>query len=159
MKVRIALFWALILFAPFLAGAALELPLPRFVSLKSSEANIRKGPGLNYGVKWVLVKKNLPVEVIAEFEQWRKIRDMDGDEGWVHRAMLDGKRTVTILDYTHTMYKSPGDESYPVALIEAGVNAELLECEDRWCRVEVDNYSGWIDRESLWGLYPDEKIN
>lgn len=141
------------------AWATLDLPLPRFVSLKSEEANIRKGPGLNYGIKYVYVKKNIPLEVIAEFEQWRKVRDIDGDEGWVHRAMLNGKRSITVTNYTHTMYKSPSKDSYPMALVEAGVSAELLECEDTWCKIGVEEQKGWIEREALWGVYPDEKVN
>ena len=140
-------------------AVAQELPLPRFVSLKSAEANVRKGPGLNYPIKWVLVRKNMPVEVIAEFEQWRRIRDIDGEEGWVHRAMLNGSRSVTIQGNAHTLYKNPGEDSQPIALIESGVSAELIECEEEWCRVEINGYRGWVSRKSLWGIYPDEIIN
>jgi SH3-like domain-containing protein len=147
------------LLIPQIVSAKLELPLPRYVSVKSGEANVRKGPGLNYKIKWVLVRKGLPVEIIAEFEQWRKIRDIDGDEGWIHRAMINGKRMVTILDYTRTMYKESNPDSYPVALIEAGANAELLECEEKWCRIESEGQRGWVERDGLWGIYPDEQIN
>lgn len=159
MKKTIFIFLSLIILAPQYASAKLDLPLPRYVSLKSTEANVRKGPGLNYSIKWVLVRKNMPLEVIAEFEQWRKVRDISGDEGWVHRAMLNGKRTATVLDYTHTMYKSDSTDSYPVALVEAGANVDLIECEEEWCKVEAEDYRGWVERESLWGIYPDEEID
>lgn len=146
----------------FSSGAAAEtpdLPLPRFVSIKSSKANLRSGPGLNYPIKWIVVKSGIPVEVIAEFEQWRKVRDMQGDEGWIHRSMLSGKRMLTIMDYTHTMYRDPALDSYPVALVDAGVQAEIEECEQNWCSIKAGGYSGWVERDAVWGLYPEEIID
>ncbi len=97
------------------AHAKTELKLPRFVSLKTNEANVRNGPGLQYQIKWVLKRKFIPLEVIAEFEQWRKIRDVDGDQGWVHRAMLSSKRTTLILGETQTIREYPTFSSLPIA--------------------------------------------
>lgn len=148
----------LILFsAAFQARAASELPLPRFVSVRSSEANVRNGPGLRYPIQWVLVRKSMPVEIIAEFENWRKIRDIEGGEGWVHRSMLSGERTAIILEKTRTLYQEADSTSPVMAYAEAGVVAKLLECNSEWCRVEAGHRRGWVLRSSIWGIYGDEK--
>lgn len=156
---RFSLFFcALILLAlPAMhVSAKADLPLPRFVSLKSSEANVRTGPGLRYQIKWVVVRKDLPVEVIAESENWRKIKDIDGDEGWVHRSMLSNQRKVTVLHTTQTLYEEENRSSRPVAFLEAGVHADLLECDDSWCELRAKGMRGYMPRQNLWGLYADE---
>ena len=148
-------FILLILFAVALPSyAATSLPLPRFVSVKSTEANVRNGPGLHYPIKWVIQRQGLPVEVVAEFEQWRKVRDVQNDEGWVHRSQLSGKRTVLITGKTQTVREDNDPSSPPVARMEAGVVADLLDCSDTACEVEADKQKGWIDRAYLWGIYP-----
>ncbi len=117
---------------------------------------MRTGPGLRYQIKWVLVREGLPVEVIAEFENWRKIRDIEGDEGWVHRSMLSNDRTVVVVHGRHTLHKSPYADAEPVAFLEQGVNGRLQGCDGAWCKVKVARYKGWLPREVLWGVYEEE---
>ena len=140
------------------AEAQSELKLPRFVSIKSSEVNVRTGPGLRYQIKWVIKRDELPVEVIAEFEQWRKIRDIDGDEGWTHSAMLSGKRTVLIKGGEQILREKPEANAFPVAKLEKGALAEVLECNATYCKVKANEYRGWLERAQLWGIYPGEEI-
>ena len=134
------------------------LPVPRFASLRSDEVNVRSGPGTRYPVEWVFQKKNMPVEVIAEFDTWRKIRDWQGTVGWVHQSMLVGKRSVVIAAKQASLLRTPESDSAPVARVEASVQGELLSCKGNWCRVRIDDYKGWLARKDLWGAYADEKI-
>ncbi len=142
------------------ALAKTEMQTPRFVSLKSSEVNVRTGPGLRYRIKWIIVKKNLPVEVVAEFEQWRKIRDIEGDEGWVHKSMLSGKRSAIIIgNETKLLYKLPDTTSRAVVFIEPSVVTELMSCKMEWCRIKSEGKKGWVMRKYLWGVYPEEEFD
>lgn len=145
----------------FLASAAqakTNLPLPRYVTVKSNEANVRNGPGLQYKIKWVMVRKNMPIEVIAEYDQWRKVRDIQGDEGWMHRSQLTNRRTAIITGDTQMMHERADSSSDPVARIELGASAELLECTTTMCRLKADGNKGWVPRNTLWGVYPDETV-
>ena len=147
--------------APVLAqsvGSETSLPIPRFVSLRSNEVNLRTGPGTNYPVDWVFVRRGLPVEVIAEFDVWRKIRDWQGTVGWVHQSMLDGRRTALISGEERTLRRSPQDDAAAVARLAPGVIAEIANCDAGWCRIDVDGYDGWLKRDEFWGVYPEEKI-
>lgn len=136
-----------------------NLPIPRFVTIKAKEANVRTGPSVRYPVVWVYHRRWLPVEITAEFEQWRKIRDKDGGEGWIHESLLSGRRYVYITGKEpRILYRLPDTAAYPLLKVEAGVMAELLECRGNWCKVDVEEASGWVERSSLWGVYPDEKI-
>lgn len=148
------LFVVLQLFFPPCLQAA-EPTLPRFVSIKSDDANIRTGPGKRYPVKWQITRKNVPVEVITEFEQWRKIRDVSGDEGWVHQGMLSSNRYV-IFESQQVVRRSDSQSSRPVAKLESGVIARLKTCTEEWCQVEVNDISGWAPRKDIWGVYPHE---
>jgi SH3-like domain-containing protein len=134
------------------------LPVPRFASLRSDDVNVRSGPGTRYPVEWVFQRKNMPVEVIAEFDTWRKIRDWQGTTGWVHQSMLVGKRTVVIAGRQVTLLRTPENDSPAVARVEASVQGELLSCKAGWCRVRINDYKGWIARSDIWGVYPNEKI-
>lgn len=134
------------------------LPIPRFVSLRADEVNLRTGPGVRYPVDWVMQRRSLPVEVVAEFEAWRKIRDKEGAEGWVNKAMLSGRRTVLIIGEIRTIRRSRSADAPAVARAEPGVVARLVKCDDGWCKVEVDGHEGWLQRDEVWGLYPDEKV-
>ncbi len=134
------------------------LPIPRFVSLRADEVNLRTGPGVRYPVDWVVQRRGLPVEVVAEFEAWRKIRDQEGVEGWVNKAMLSGRRTILVTGDIRTIRRSRSADAPAVARVEPGVVARLVKCDDSWCKVEVDSYEGWLPRSELWGLYPNEKV-
>ncbi|WP_342640729.1 SH3 domain-containing protein [Rhodoligotrophos ferricapiens] len=137
-------------------------PLPRFVSLKSDKVNVRRGPSSDHQVAWVYSRRNLPVEIIAEFENWRRIRDSDGEEGWVYHSLLSSRRTVLVSPWktgqTVMMVQQASDGSRPVAKVESGVLGVIEQCTGQWCRVEAGGYSGWLPQNMLWGVYPGEKI-
>ena len=130
----------------------------RFVSLRSDEVNVRVGPGVRYPIKWKFRKKLIPVEVIQEFDTWRKIRDWEGAEGWVHRAMLSNKRSIIITGRSVTLRRRSSDESPAVARLARGIVAELDKCTQTWCRVEVEGYEGWLRRDGLWGIRKQEVL-
>ena len=144
-------------FAGVAGAGAQDLPLPRFASLKADEVNMRAGPGQSYPVEWVFTRKGLPVEIIAEYDQWRKIQDVEGTVGWVHRVMLSGQRTVMIdgVDLA-TAREDPDESAIPVFRAEPGVQGTLLSCENDWCRVDVMGAKGWLPMASLWGVYPSD---
>lgn len=136
-----------------------DLPLPRFVSIKPEEANIRTGPGKRYQIKYVITKKNMPVEIVREFEQWRKIRDLMGDEGWVHMSMLSGTRYVLVQPSQQVVRKANSASGRPLAKLESGVIAKLKTCDAEWCEIAVnDDLEGWILRSGVWGVYPQESF-
>lgn len=142
------------------ALAATGLPLPRYVSLRASEVNVRTGPGVRYPVDWVFHRHGLPVEIVAEFDTWRKIRDAEGTEGWVHQSLLSGKRTILVTGETRTLYRKPSTTAKAVAKTEANVVGKLLDCpeESEWCHVDVGAYEGWLKRSNFWGVYPNEIV-
>lgn len=140
------------------------LPVPRFVTLRPDKVYARTGPALHYPVRWVFQKPGLPVEVIQEFDNWRKIRDRDGAEGWVHQSLLSGARGVVVkgaeggepLPLRH----DPEENTPLVARIEPGTVARLEVCNDGgWCEIKVQGFDGWIEKPLLWGIYPDEKFD
>jgi SH3-like domain-containing protein len=134
------------------------LPVPRFVSLRADEVNLRTGPGERYPIDWVLTRKGLPVEIVEEFEAWRKIRDAQGTEGWVHQRMVTGTRNVIVTGELRTL-RADADAAAPaVARAEPGVIAHLLDCRDAWCRVELQGVKGWLKRSEVWGVYPTEAV-
>lgn len=132
------------------------LPLPRFVSLRSGEVNLRTGPGVRYPIDWVYKRRNLPVEIIDEFDTWRRIRDWQGTVGWVHQSMLQGRRSVLVTGRTRLLRRDPGDESPGLAHAEAGVIGDLKRCRSDWCEVELEGYSGWLRTDEFYGIYPQE---
>lgn len=137
-------------------NAGPQLPVPRFVTLATDEVNVRVGPGTNYPIKFIIRRGGLPVEVTKEHEIWRKIKDAEGDEGWVHKAMLSGRRAVIIQGQVQPLLKKPVETASPVAKLEPGVIAELEACKPDWCSLKVATYDGWIKRAAVWGVYPDE---
>jgi SH3-like domain-containing protein len=135
------------------------LKVPRFVSLHSDKVNLRTGPGRQYPIEWVLTKKDMPVEIIAQFEHWRRIRDWEGTGGWVQEHMVTGKRTVVVhKGGVRPLHQQPDPGSAVVARAAPGVVARLLECRGPWCRVETDEFSGWMRRSDIWGVFPDERV-
>jgi SH3-like domain-containing protein len=141
------------------------LPLPRFVSLKANDVNVRRGPGQDYDVAFTFVKAGLPVEITQEFDTWRKIRDSEGEEGWVYHSLLSGKRTALVAPW-----ETKGDSGpYPaharadrasavVAYLTPRVITEVETCDGGWCLVSGKGYKGWIEQTLLWGVYPNEKF-
>ena len=138
---------------------AAGLKVPRFVSLDSDKVNLRTGPGRRYPIEWVLVRKHMPVEVIAQFEYWRRIREWDGTTGWVQQQLVTGKRHVIVeKGGNRPVHDRPDAASRLVARAEPGVVARLGECQGAWCRIETDSVSGWMRRAELWGVYPDDEV-
>lgn len=154
-------YWLLILLllAGPVAAQEAKLRLPRFVSLNANEINVRTGPGVRYPIEWVFTRRSLPVEIIAEFDTWRKIRDWQGAEGWVHQSVLSGRRTVLVQGKKNRPLRRIADEqAMVVAEVQPAVVASLLGCDGRWCRVDADGHRGWLLRSEVWGVYPNEDV-
>jgi SH3-like domain-containing protein len=157
-------------------GEGSGLPLPRFASLKSDHVNVRGGPNRDNDVAWVFTRSALPVEITEEFENWRRIRDRDGSEGWVYHTLLSGKRTAYV---ARSRIPAPApsksqqaaippdlvplhafaDSASAVrAMLEPGVLGTVKRCNGQWCRLVGAGFDGWIEQGRLWGVYPNEKI-
>ena len=134
------------------------LPLPRFVSIKSDAANVRRGPGPDFPLLWQYQRRNLPLEIIGEYDGWRQIRDHQGAEGWMKAPLLSGTRSVIVSRSAHavTLRAVPDATGVVIALVQPGVIGTLDDCKRGWCEVEVDNYNGWLVRDQIWGVYPFE---
>ena len=141
---------------------ATGLPLPRFVSLKTGKVNVRRGPSSEHPVAWVFNRKGMPVEIIAEFEHWRRVRDSEGEEGWIYQSLLSGHRTAIIAPWRSTravaLRQEPAVASGLVANIGSGVVGRITRCDGNWCKVNLGGYKGWVAQNMLWGVYPGEKI-
>jgi SH3-like domain-containing protein len=136
--------------------------IPRFASLRADVVNLRIGPGDRYPVEWVYHRKGLPVEIIAQLDQWRRVRDSQGTEGWVHQRLVAPIRNVIVQGAQRVIYTEADPKSPPVAKLDAGVIAHLLECRKEWCRIEAQSVDqpmrGWLVRDQIWGVYPDEVV-
>jgi SH3-like domain-containing protein len=149
-----------LLAAAFPVAAAEEgaAKLPRFASLRSDDVNLRVGPGENYPIEWVYKRKDLPVEILRQFQNWRQVRDWQGTEGWVYERMLGSRRAVIVTGATRALHEAPAANSAVVARAEPGVVARLLQCRGAWCRIAADGHSGWVARGQIWGVFPDETV-
>jgi SH3-like domain-containing protein len=141
-------------------GSVTGRPLPRFASLRSSEINLRAGPGTRFPVEWTYTRAGLPVEIVREFDTWRRIRDMDGVEGWVHQSRLAPRRTFLVLGGAQTLRRAPDDQAAAVAQLAPGVIGTIRRCEaaSAWCEVAVPGARGFLKREAMWGVYPGEEV-
>jgi len=141
-------------------SGASGLSVPRFVSLRADDVNMRAGPGVQYPVEWVYKRQGLPMEIIAEFETWRKLRDWQGTQGWVHQSMLSGERTFVVTGDMRTVRDKPSATSRAIAMAEQGVVGAFKSCEatDDWCKVEIGAFSGWLRRVDVWGVYRGEPV-
>jgi SH3-like domain-containing protein len=140
-------------------GPVTNLPMPRFVSLKAVEGNVRRGPSLSHRIDWVFKHRNMPLQVIAEHGHWRRVVDRDGAGGWVHYTLLSGARTVLIEEDMAAVHRMADPASDVAAFLEVGVIARLGKCKDGWCRVTADGNKGWMRKEQFWGLMPGEARN
>jgi SH3-like domain-containing protein len=140
------------------------LPLPRFVSLKSGRVNSRIGPGVNYAVDWMYLKPGLPMEIIQEYDNWRRVRDPDGAEGWVNQSLLSGRRTAIAApwqkgkDAKINLLSDPDANSRTLAIVEPGVIGTIRSCNGEWCEMTFGSYTGWISQSMVWGAYPGELV-
>lgn len=144
-------------------GAVTGLPIPRYVSLRSSKARARTGPALRYPIQWVYRRAGLPVEITAEYEAWRQIKDVDGTITWMHSSLLSGKRTAYIkvkdleLD-TINAYKRPDNASRRILKIEPNALGEIKKCVNSHCLLDFKAYRGWVEKKYIWGIYQNEVI-
>lgn len=166
--------WALALLLPVAAaaqttGPVSNLPVPRFVSLKSDKVNLRSGPTRDNEVNWVFTRAGLPVEITGESENWRKIRDSEGTEGWVYHTLLSSRRTVLVSPWTKNDKSANKSETFPLyaqgehdavvtAKLQPGVLATVRSCDGTWCRIFGEGFDGYMEQVRLWGVYPNEKV-
>jgi SH3-like domain-containing protein len=143
-------------------GSVSGLPIPRFVSLKPSDTPMREGPSKDHRIRWVFKREGMPVEIIAEFDNWRRVRDAEGDDGWVYHARLSGRRTAQINPRQKTeqvaLHARDSESSQVVARLQAGVIGSVEQCTGRWCRISGEGFEGWAPQERLWGVYPGERV-
>jgi len=148
------------------------LPLPRFSSTRSEPINVRVGPGTKYEIAWTFLKAGVPVEIIQEFDTWRKIRDVEGEEGWVHQNLLGGTRAGYVAP---VMANAPvelradrSDAARTNATLGPGLRVLIQSCDGEWCEVTASDgtvsgraptYTGYVHQEELWGVYPEEVFN
>tara|TARA_X000000368_G_scaffold188977_2_gene149052 strand:- start:9392 stop:10027 length:636 start_codon:yes stop_codon:yes gene_type:complete len=137
-------------------GQQTGLPLPRFASLRPERVNARTGPGLSYPIDWIYQRAGLPVEITAEYDTWRRIRDVDGTETWVHQSMLSGQRGALVMGDIATLYAAPDPEASPVARVEPGVVGQIRACDGSWCEVDVEGNAGWLPIAAFFGAKPGE---
>lgn len=144
-------------------GPVSGLPLPRFVSLKADHVNVRQGPTRDHAVTFIFQRAGLPVEIVAEFENWRRIRDSEGSEGWVMQSMVSGRRTALVSPWSKAaslpIYRQADARSGVSALLQPGVQASIRSCAGGWCRLDGPGFSGWIRDDRLWGAYPGEAVD
>lgn len=172
-SVRTGLLIAAVLASACLAGGAAMadeatergpsgLPLPRFVSLSANEVNVRMGPSRNHKIKWTFRKSGLPVEIVSEFGNWRRVRDSDGEEGWIHASLLSGRRTALVNPWTDAqtipLRASAAAAAPPTAYLEPFVLAHIERCDGSWCAVEGSGWRGLVPQNALWGVYPSERV-
>lgn len=137
-------------------GAVTNLPLPRFVSLKASEGNVRRGPSLEHRIDWVFRHRDMPLRVTAEFGHWRRVEDNEGQGGWIYYSLLSGVRTVMVEADGTALRARPDAEAPVVAQAEAGVIGRLGECLKDWCRISAGGEKGWVAKAALWGVADGE---
>jgi SH3-like domain-containing protein len=148
-----------------IAGPVSGLPVPRFVSLKSDKVNVRGGPTRDHDVTWIYTRSGMPVEITAESDNWRRIRDWEGTEGWVYHSMLAGKRTAVTTARQNdpegliSLHYKADATTAVVAKLQAGVVAQVKKCDGKWCRLTGQGFDGWIVQDRLFGVYPNEKID
>ena len=137
-------------------GPVTNLPVPRYVSLKGSEGNARRGPSLSHRIDWVFRHAGMPLRVTAEFGHWRRVEDKDGAGGWVHYALLSGVRTALVTEDMLELRSRPEADGNVVALAEAGAIVRLGECKPDWCRISGGGQRGWVPKSTIWGVDPGE---
>ena len=144
-------------------GQSTGLPIPRYVSLKSDRVNLREGPSKDHRTSWVFQRAGLPVEITAEFENWRRIRDSEGTEGWVLQSLLSGRRTALVAPWKRgevfPIYAKPADDAAVAAKLQSGVQGAIRKCDGSWCRISGEGYDGFVQQSLLWGVYPGDKFD
>ena len=162
-KITLLLIFASVLIIPLFGftqepqkGQVTNLPIPRYVSLKVKEANARRGPSLSHKIDWIYKRQNMPLEIYAEYENWRRVRDFEGLGGWVHYTLLSGIRYVLIKNELLEMRLLPSIDAQVIAKIPQHNIATLDKCNKDWCRIIDDGYKGWVPKNGIWGVYENE---
>ena len=165
----VAMAVSALIFAPLSAwaqaqtGQSTGLPIPRYVSLKSDRVNLREGPSKDHRTSWVFQRAGLPVEITAEFDNWRRIRDAEGTEGWVLQSLLSGKRTALVAPWKRgevfPIFAKPIEGASVAAKLQSGVQGGIRKCDGTWCRISGEGYDGFIQQSVLWGVYPGDKFD
>lgn len=137
-------------------GSVTNLPIPRFVSLKAPEGNVRRGPSLTHRIDWVFKRRSMPLMVTDEYGHWRRVQDLEGAGGWMHYSLLSGVRTVIVREDMVALRRTPEDKAPVNAHAEAGVVARLGPCDEGWCRIRAGRHKGWAPKAALWGVFPGE---
>jgi SH3-like domain-containing protein len=139
------------------------LPVPRYASLKTEKVNVRGGPSRGHEVTFIFTRAGLPVEITAEAENWRRIRDAEGSEGWVFHSLLSGRRTVLVApskkNETFPLYDRAASDSRVIAQLQANVLASARNCDGKWCRISGPGFDGYVEQQRLWGVYPNEIVD
>ena len=137
-------------------GIVTDLEIPRFVSRKSNEINLRVGPSINYPINIKYIKKNLPIEVIDEFKYWRKVRDYEGNTGWIKKGLLQGDRYVItgIKNNDTLIFNRPNGKE--IGIIKRNNILKLEKCLKTWCYISHQNINGWLSKVDIWGVYQEE---
>ena len=155
-------FFLTFLLAIIYTPAYAEEKLPRFVSLKKSEANLRIGPGDRFPIDWVFRRKGWPFEVTDEYEHWRKVRDIDGTIGWIHKSMLVSSPRMALTKRGHQtlLYKKDKLSSKIIAILKGSVPVHIKKCKrgNSFCKVSTHDIVGYIKRSDLFGVYEDEEV-
>jgi len=162
-KITLLLIFASVLIIPLFGftqepqkGQVTNLPIPRYVSLKVKEANARRGPSLSHKIDWIYKRQNMPLEIYAEYENWRRVRDFEGLGGWVHYTLLSGIRYVLIKNDLLEMRLLPSIDAQVIAKVPQHNIATLDKCNKDWCRIIDDGYKGWVPKNGIWGVYENE---
>ena len=162
-KITLLLIFASVLIIPLFGftqepqkGQVTNLPIPRYVSLKVKEANARRGPSLSHKIDWIYKRQNMPLEIYAEYENWRRVRDFEGLGGWVHYTLLSGTRYVLVKNELLDMRLLPSIDAQVIAKVPQHNIATLDKCNKDWCRIIDDGYKGWVPKNGIWGVYENE---
>jgi len=137
-------------------GQVTGLPTPRFISMKSSSANVRRGPSTSNQVDWVLRHRGTPLVVLAEYQEWFRIEDVDGEGGWVHTKLLSQRRTVLVQEDLLALRATPSNSARKLARLEAGVVLRLVGCQPSWCEASIEGLTGWLPKTGIWGVLPED---
>ena len=137
-------------------GPVTNLLMPRYVSLKATEANARRGPSLSHRIDWIFKKKGMPLEIYGEYDNWRRVRDAEGAGGWIHYSLLSGVRSIVVTASMANLHRKSNKNSMVLARIEENYIADLGKCVKDWCEIDAGKYDGWVKKTDIWGVAPNE---
>lgn len=137
-------------------GPVTDLPIPRYVSMKAAEGYARRGPSATHRIDWVFTRRNMPLLLVDEYGQWRRVQDREGAGGWMHYSLLSGNRSVIVEEDGLTLHRRPDPGAPPTARMQAGVVAWLGRCVPGWCDLDAGEAEGWAPTAALWGVAEGE---